>query len=284
MSDKTDAWMPLWIGAYLADTQHLSRDEHGAYLLLLMAYWRAREPLLDDDKRLAAIVKATPAEWRRLRPVLAEFFTIDGGTWRQKRADAEIAIADTRKAKATAKAQAAAGARWKQSPSDAPSIAPSTPQALHEECPTPSPVLYENKETTEGTTSLLVDQAENGQADKPPGKGYAVPDCPYDAIVAAYATALPTLPQPTVVNESRRTAIRARWREVCGTEKFDREKGVDWFLWFFDHASKSAFLTGNGTPNRATGRVWMADFDWLLNPTNFARVIDGRYHHERQAR
>lgn len=143
MTEKTDAWMPLWIGAYLADTQHLTRDEHGGYLLLLMAYWRARSALPDDDKRLAAIAKASPAEWKRLRPTLAEFFTVDKGVWWHKRVEAEIAGADKRKAGAVSKAQAAAEARWKDHSKDAPSIAPSnapsTPQAMPEECPTPSP-------------------------------------------------------------------------------------------------------------------------------------------------
>jgi uncharacterized protein YdaU (DUF1376 family) len=144
MSEKTDAWMPLWIGAYLADTQHLTRDEHGGYFLLLMAYWRARAALPDDDKRLASIVKASPAEWRRLRPTLAEFFVVKDGVWWHKRVEAEIESADKRKATAVSKAQAAAGARWGDrsgdASSNAPSIAPGTPQAMLEQCPTPSPI------------------------------------------------------------------------------------------------------------------------------------------------
>jgi uncharacterized protein YdaU (DUF1376 family) len=143
VADKTDAWMPLWIGAYLADTQHLSRDEHGGYLLLLMAYWRARAPLPDDDKRLSAIVKASAKEWRSLRPVLAEFFVVADGAWRHKRVDEELAGAQERKTKASGKAKAAAEARWKHgdthAPRNAPSNAPSIAQALHKECPTPSP-------------------------------------------------------------------------------------------------------------------------------------------------
>ena len=145
---KTDAWMPLWIGAYLADTQHLTRDEHGGYLLLLMAYWRARTALPDDDKRLAAIAKATSAEWRRLRPTLAEFFTTADGVWWHKRVEAEIDNADKRKVSAVSKAQAGGQAlaekRRKQSASTASSTASSTPQALLDdvlgECPTPSPI------------------------------------------------------------------------------------------------------------------------------------------------
>ena len=141
---KTDAWMPLWIGAYLADTLHLARDEHGGYLLLIMAYWRTRSPLPDDNKHLAAIVKATPKEWKSLRPILAGFFQIENGVWRHKRIDQELEDAGQKKAKATSKAQAAAQARWKDAPRNAPSInqsdAPSIPQALHKECPTPSPI------------------------------------------------------------------------------------------------------------------------------------------------
>jgi len=144
VSKKTDAWMPLWIGDYLADTQHLSRDEHGAYLLLLMAYWRNAGPLIDDDKRLAAIVKASPKEWASLRPVLLEFFAVADGMWHQKRMDTEIADSSDRAEKAASKARKAAEARWGQSSgtatSNAPSNAPSIHQALHEECPSTSPI------------------------------------------------------------------------------------------------------------------------------------------------
>lgn len=90
---KPNAWMPLYIADYLADTQHLTRDEHGAYLLLIMAYWRNGGPLPDDDKRMAAIVKATRKEWDELRQVLAEFFEIADGMWHQKRLDEELAEA-----------------------------------------------------------------------------------------------------------------------------------------------------------------------------------------------
>lgn len=82
--------LPLWTDAYLADTTHLTTEEHGAYLLLLIAAWRSPDCCLpDDDTRLARFVRATPRVWARLRPVMATFFTIEGGFWTQKRLSKE---------------------------------------------------------------------------------------------------------------------------------------------------------------------------------------------------
>ncbi|HLJ64142.1 MAG TPA: DUF1376 domain-containing protein [Stellaceae bacterium] len=99
--------MPFYIGDYLADTLHLTRDQHGAYILLIFAYWRRGRPLPDDDGQLAAIAKAAPAEWRRgLRAALAPFFRIADGEWHHKRIDFELA-----RAQSVSQARARAGAK-----------------------------------------------------------------------------------------------------------------------------------------------------------------------------
>jgi uncharacterized protein YdaU (DUF1376 family) len=79
--------MPLYVGDYLADTGHLTTTQHGAYLLLLMHYWRKRE-LPDDDKQLAAIAKLPLRIWLEMRETIQAFFC-EG--WRHKRLEAEIA-------------------------------------------------------------------------------------------------------------------------------------------------------------------------------------------------
>lgn len=164
MSEKTDAWMPLWIGAYLADTQTLTTTQHGAYLLLLMAYWRARAPLLDDDEALRSVVKADRAEWRKLRLAVVRFFKVADGVWWHKRVEAEIADAEKRKAGAVGKAQAAAKARWKQPNADAPSI----PQALPEDCPTPSPIPSPSEKEKPPPSSEVAVSRQSAHPPSPP--------------------------------------------------------------------------------------------------------------------
>ena len=101
---KTSTWMPLYIGDYLADTMHLEAREHGAYLLLLMHYWR-NGPLPDDDRALAGIARVDRKTWiADTGPIVRGFFFSVDGKLRQKRLDAERADADLNSAKKRAAA------------------------------------------------------------------------------------------------------------------------------------------------------------------------------------
>ena len=80
-------WMPLYVGDYVGDTGHLTTVQHGAYLLLMMHYWRKGE-LPDDDRQLRKIAKLPLKTWCQYRATLQDFF-YEG--WKHKRIDAELA-------------------------------------------------------------------------------------------------------------------------------------------------------------------------------------------------
>lgn len=173
--DDYTTWMAFYVGDYLASTMRLTRDQHGGYLLLLFAMWKDGGELPDDPGQLAAVVKATPAEWRKLRPVLAPFFVIADGVWRKGRVTHELEVAKERKAKAAAKAAKAAAARWgkpvdNNPTSNAPSIPPSMPQAMpramHEECPSPSSISN-NVLNASNTAPATTPTSTPGDKDRP---------------------------------------------------------------------------------------------------------------------
>lgn len=89
-------WFPLYVSDYLSKTTGLTAELHGAYLLLLMAYWVRGGPLPDDDSQLAEMTRITGKRWLAARKVLEQFFTIADGVWRNKRMDEEIAEAGER--------------------------------------------------------------------------------------------------------------------------------------------------------------------------------------------
>jgi uncharacterized protein YdaU (DUF1376 family) len=95
--------MPLYIGDYLRDTMHLTTEQHGAYLLLIFAYWTTG-PLLDDDEWLSSITKLCRPDWEQVRPTMEGFFHVEDGFWCHKRIDEEL-----RKASSIANARSLAG-------------------------------------------------------------------------------------------------------------------------------------------------------------------------------
>jgi len=127
---KADIWMPLYIGDYLADTARLTTEQHGAYLLLLMDYWRSGR-LPNNDQVLAQICKLNPDAWSNAKAMLMPFFSIEDGCWIHKRVEQEMAEAKINQTKKHERAVKAAEARWKNATSNA--------NAMQKQCPLPSP-------------------------------------------------------------------------------------------------------------------------------------------------
>jgi len=76
--------MPMYWDAYLADTTHLTTEEHGAYLLLLAAMWRRDGSVPDNDKDNARILGLSLAKWRKIKQRLSPFLTFENESISQK--------------------------------------------------------------------------------------------------------------------------------------------------------------------------------------------------------
>jgi hypothetical protein len=51
---------------------------------------------------------------------------------------------------------------------------------------------------------------------------------------------------------------------------------LEWWSGFFQHINTSKFLTGK--VNSKDGRAFVADLEWIIKPSNFAKIIEGKYH------
>ena len=87
-------YMPLYVGDYLKDTRHLTTEQHGAYLLLLMDIWNGEGALPSAPKALARIAGVSPKRWPLVWSAIGEFFSDHGTTLRHKRIDLELQKAD----------------------------------------------------------------------------------------------------------------------------------------------------------------------------------------------
>jgi uncharacterized protein YdaU (DUF1376 family) len=125
--------LPLWTDAYLGDTTHLTTIEHGAYLLLLMAMWRANGSLPDDDRMLARYTKLTAGQWARIAPTVRPFFRSENGRISQGRLTDELKHVRQH----STKQSNAAKARWLKS--NDTNDATAMPNECHGNAPTPTP-------------------------------------------------------------------------------------------------------------------------------------------------
>jgi len=86
--------------------------------------------------------------------------------------------------------------------------------------------------------------------------------CPHEQIKELYNTTC-NLPKVRTISTERKKHIKARWKQY--------NYSLSIFEELFNKTAASAFLNGKND------RGWSADFDWLMNENNMAKVLEGKY-------
>lgn len=84
----------------------------------------------------------------------------------------------------------------------------------------------------------------------------------YNSIVALYHQYCPRLPKVQMVTEKRKKAMKVM---------FLKDNGISGFEQVFRKLGASDFCCG------VNKRNWTASFDWILNPNNWVKVLEGKY-------
>jgi uncharacterized protein YdaU (DUF1376 family) len=236
----------------------LSLEEDIAYRRLLDLYYDSEQPIPNDIPKVS----------RRLRlgsdviqSVLNEFFELTKDGYRNHRADLEIASYQEYMAKQ--KANGSKGGRPKktqQEPTANPSQTQNNPK--QEPLTTPNkqePVIKEGKPSLAGT---------------------AFPPCPHSELLKLWGKHLSHLTQPRTWEGSRQANMRQRWVQAAKPSAYSpegyktTEDGLKWWDSFFGYISNDTSLA-NGFETK--GRTWRPDLEWVVNATNFQKIIDGKY-------
>jgi len=83
----------------------------------------------------------------------------------------------------------------------------------------------------------------------------------YDFVVENYHSLCPKMNKVQIINDTRKGFINARVGE------FGMEKVIS----VIRIAGESDFLNGKND------KAWKADFEWILRPTNFVKIMEGKY-------
>jgi len=235
--------LPLWTDAYLADLHpRLSLEEHGCMILLMQFAWRSPEcQFRDDDKFIARMLSITVHRWRtRLRPVMEMLWMVENGQWRQKRLQKEWRFVR----KKSQQSSAAAQARWLKNNETDDADAPPPQCERNAPTPTPTPTPIEELDPN-GSCQLSSEKLPVQKA--------------FDNYVQMASDL--KLPIPRKLTEQRKRHLRARLKE----------HGIEGWNDMLYRLAESNWCLGNNPSG------WTADFDWLLGPKNFNKVLDGNY-------
>lgn len=229
---------PHHIGDYQRDTGHLSVLEHGAYRLLMDAYYVTERPLPADKNALCRIVRAmTKLERDAVAAVAQEFFIDAGdGTLRHKRIESELAEYHANAEKNRINGRL--GGRPKKNPDGNPNKTQEKPSGFHLGFPNgtqpitqtkanqeprtknqlpPSPLKGEGAQAPDGEL-LKLDIDDSPPSPKPKPEKLTDPE---------WIASLGKLPAYEGIDVSREVSRCEVWCQL-NQKKFSRRRVVSW--------------------------------------------------------
>lgn len=142
------------------------------------------------------------------------------------------------------------GKKGGRKPKQNPTATQTISQAQSQKKPLDNEDEYEKENDTE--------KAKEGIAEKP--------DC--EAVIKMFNSVCAKLPEVKKLTAPRRAAIKNRVAEV----------GLSGLENIFGMVAQSHFLNGEND------RGWTADFDWIMKPANFIKILEGKYKNSNNAK
>jgi uncharacterized protein YdaU (DUF1376 family) len=266
--------MPLYVADYLADTRRLSLAEHGAYLLLIMEYWR-NGGLPDDDRKLARIVGATAEEWAEIRGNISDLF-LPG--WRHKRVDFEL----SKSAGKSASARESASKRWAKARDVEPTECDGNANA-YANAMLSQPQSQSHKQDITISNEIV----SSASCDADPAPDPKISRCKRECVASSAILEIGSswnslassvgLPQIDTIDGDRKRSVDARARDLAANYEF--QDPVAGFAFLFAKVRGSPFLCGQ-VPSRDGRPAFRASFDWCVSPKNFRKIMEGNYENQ----
>ena len=250
---------------YQSHTGHLDDLEDLAYRRLLDWCYLHERPLPEDPAEVARLIRMR-SHSDCIAAVLREFFVRTESGWISERVQRELGRVSSK----SEKARESARSRWDKRLDANASVSHTEGNATHN----PLPITHD--------PSLVVPNGTTRPADAEPEVGKVkLPGCNHQGVIELYHQTLPTLNRIEMWNDTRQGLLRSRWREVAQELIKDGKDAseasiLDWWRSFFGYIGKSKFLTGRSEGKRDT--PFKADLEWIIRPTNFAKIIEGKYH------
>jgi uncharacterized protein YdaU (DUF1376 family) len=244
------------IGDYRAATAHLSNEEDLAYRRLLDMYYDTEQKIPLDTQWVARRIRMEAVV---IRDVLNDMFVKQEDGWFHQRCADVIeqyhAMAEKNRANGRL-----GGRKKNPVATDSQPIAKAT---------------INDKPITNNQLKPYI-----CPPDGEPDPAKKLPGCDHKAVIELYHQNLPTMRRVEVWNETRAGYLRQRWREVAAelaqAQDITASDVLNWWGEFFQSVGKSRFLTGR--VNSKDGRAFVADLEWILKPSNFAKIVEGKYH------